>query len=336
MSVKQSAIVALLLVYFLIFIGSFVRSTGAGMGCPDWPKCFDRFVPPASEADLPADYADRLLEKRIQKNKRLTRFLNFLGVDTSNSQHIEEKIFFNVKKAWIEYLNRIVGVLVGFSIVIFWLLSIFKSKDTKIKILSSISLFLVLFQGWIGSLVVSTNLVPGIISIHMVLAILMCFVLIYTVFYMSSSDTVMNFKSYLKYVVVSLIILSIIQIFVGVKLRELVDQVLKSIGMMNQQTLDSFGFVFLFHRSYSLIILILNCFVIYNLYKSKSFVPYSLDKILILCILFSILTGASFYYFNYPLFLQPFHLLLSNIIIGIQFYLFLLLSKNKNNQNHVC
>lgn len=336
MKVKQSAIVALLLVYFLIFIGSFVRSTGAGMGCPDWPKCFDRFVPPVSESDLPANYADKLLEKRIQKNKRLTRFLHFLGVDTSKSQHIEEKIFFNVKKAWIEYLNRIVGVLVGFSILIFWFLSLIKSKDFKLKILSSISLFLVLFQGWIGSLVVSTNLVPGIISIHMVLAILMCFVLIYTVFYLSDIEFTNTGNKRLKFILVLLMLLSVVQIFVGVKVRELVDQVLKSIGVIDQHTLDSFGFVFLFHRSYSLVILLLNGVLIYNLFKSKCELPYYLDKLLLSCLLLSIITGASFYYFNYPLFLQPFHLLLSNIIIGIQFYLFLLLSKKQNNLNHVC
>jgi cytochrome c oxidase assembly protein subunit 15 len=35
-----SAQIALILVYLVIFAGAFVRLTGSGMGCPDWPKCW--------------------------------------------------------------------------------------------------------------------------------------------------------------------------------------------------------------------------------------------------------------------------------------------------------
>lgn len=115
---KKLSLATLVAVYFLILIGGVVRSTGSGMGCPDWPKCFGRWVPPTDVAELPDNYKEDYSAYRHQKNVRFARYLRLFGMDSkadqiTTDQSILEEANFNVYKTWTEYANRLAGVSIG-------------------------------------------------------------------------------------------------------------------------------------------------------------------------------------------------------------------------------
>jgi len=182
---RRWCILTIISVYLLIFIGGIVRSTGSGMGCPDWPKCFGTWIPPSSKEELPKDYKEIYSNKRKLKNQKVSNYLKKLGfADLSlkilNDPSVYNEEIFNPTKTIIEYLNRVIGVLIGFFIFITFIFSFsFWKSDKIIPLLCFASLIFVGFQGWLGSIVVSTNLLPGLITIHMLVALLIVFLLIF-------------------------------------------------------------------------------------------------------------------------------------------------------------
>ena len=51
-SLRWAATVAVFLALFVVMLGAYTRLTDAGLGCPDWPGCYGRMVPPIAVSEL--------------------------------------------------------------------------------------------------------------------------------------------------------------------------------------------------------------------------------------------------------------------------------------------
>ena len=327
--------ISLILLYLLILAGGIVRCTGSGMGCPDWPKCFGMYIPPTSVSQLPENYKEKFVEGRVEKNKRLSKVLNAIGLNETadkiiNDSSIQDAEDFNPFKTWTEYINRLIGAIVGFSLIFIFISSInIKPFNLKLFILSFLSLVSVFFQAWVGSIVVSTNLLSGLITFHVIVAlIIICNVIL--CYYLSSKYSKVEKTSLLSYAIALSLFLFLIQMILGTEVRESVDAFLKVFSFENRsQIIENLGSNFIIHRSFSLLILLLQIFITYLVFiKSKHNKEFkTITFIMLILIISEILVGAGMAYFEIPRILQPIHLLLAFMIVGLQFYIYL---KNSN------
>lgn len=331
-------LVAIISLFAVISAGGIVRSTGSGMGCPDWPMCFGQIVPPTNVSQLPQGYEKLYVEGRQAKNERFANTMERLGYTEladkiRHDENILEHEEFNAAKTWTEYINRLVGAITGVVLLLcaIFSLTFFKNKII-ISILSILNVFAVGFQAWLGSIVVSTNLMPGMITAHMLLAILILGISIYTYFKARSlrdKDLLVYHRSdWMKWVAALSLIVIIVQVAIGTDVREGVD-LLATSGFGRSEWLDTIGEAFYLHRglsyvSFGLVLLLL--FLIRSRFAPTT-VQSKYTNILVGLFVLQLLTGVILSYFAIPPFAQTAHLILACMIFGAQYYLMLLLGK---------
>ncbi|MCR6640798.1 MAG: COX15/CtaA family protein [Sporocytophaga sp.] len=302
-------LVTLIAVYLLILAGGIVRSTGSGMGCPDWPKCFGNYIPPTHISELPLDYKERYKVHGFEAE-------------------------FNPVKTWIEYINRLMGAVVGFLMLLVVSFSVpLIKKDWSLFALSLLTLFLIGFEAWLGKLVVSSNLAPIMVTIHMggslVIVGLLIWILIKTFpqnfTYFSGPD-----HSKFNFLVIFLLILTFLQISIGTQVREEIDIIIVENNNANREHwIDSLGEAFLFHRIIGYALLILSGYLFFGFKKFiENKVIIRSVSVVFYCLLIEAITGIALAVFSLPPYLQPLHLLLATIVFGILFFVFTIINVN--------
>ncbi|HKL17416.1 MAG TPA: COX15/CtaA family protein, partial [Halalkalibaculum sp.] len=287
---------------FLIFVGGLVRAAGAGLGCPDWPKCFGMWIPPTTATELPAAF------------------------DPSQ---------FNVFKTWTEYINRLIGVVIGFLILSTFVLSFRYRKSRPAVFYSSATAFvMVLFQGWLGGQVVLTGLSEWLITVHMILAMAIMAVLLYAAYKATSEflsvELSNNIRRGLFWTGIVLLIFTLGQTVLGTQVREAVDLVKNANPTSPRESwLDLIGSIDEYHRTLSWSVFLPGLLIGYlGVWKSGSNLISKLSLAIVGVILFQIALGAGLYYLGMPPAYQVFHLVGVAILICLEFLL-LLVVKNK-------
>ncbi len=299
--------ITLAAVYFLILVGATVRASGAGMGCPDWPTCFGRWIPPTSEAQLPLNYQEI-----------------YAGAGYADTG-------FNVVKTWTEYSNRLLGVSIGLMIFLTVICSWPCRLHDRSIFRASVAAFLMVgFQGWLGAKVVGSNLQPGMISLHMLMALAIVGSLLFAVAQarrgIMESQSVAAIDPRFEKWLYAVLGLTVLQVAMGTQVREMTDFIRESQGEeLRSSWIEAMPWFFYVHRSFSALLLVSNLWLARLLLVSLGW-HHSLSK-LVLAVVFmagtAILSGATLGHLGMPALIQPVHLLAASLLFGLQFLIWM-------------
>jgi cytochrome c oxidase assembly protein subunit 15 len=311
--------VTLVLIYLVVVAGSFVRITGSGMGCPDWPKCFGQWVPPTEASELPSNYKEVYSEKRTKKIEKFAKFLSKIGLKATADQimndptlRVEES--FNWKRTWTEYGNRLVGFLAGNFMLAMFIWVLLKYRKRKLVLITLFNLVLMAIEAWFGSIVVASNLVPWTITIHMLLALVIIAIQLYVLREISPVQRKkIDLSKTMKWLAIVVLAITFYQMFLGTQVREFIDE-LKKAGYGRDAWTEHLGWAFLIHRSFSWLVLVLMTFMIW---KNERGSKLTIIRTSYIILALELISGVLLAYANMPGLVQTSHLVFAAILFGV-------------------
>jgi len=254
-------------------------------------------------------------------------YLSMIGLNEMATQILKDESIrveseFNTLKTWTEYINRLIGAFVGLLFIGVFIRSLRFWKTRRwITLLAITTLIVVIFQGWIGSVVVSTNLTPWTVTLHMALALVIVLMLITLMEVGGDRRTFVNpFPWRMIRLLVICMVFLFVQIVLGTQVREAIDQVSLSVPDRGEW-IGNLGWELFRHRSFSWAVLIIHLALVAMLWRLE--ILSRLHLVLIGLVLATILSGAGMAYFSVSPYLQPVHLLLATLTFGLQYVLLL-------------
>mgnify|MGYP003669706845 CR=1 FL=1 len=142
--------IALAMTLMVVTLGALTRLLDAGLGCPDWPGCYGHFIPP-------------------------------------NSESYHGTAIIDHGKAWMEMIHRYLAAALGLVIVILAVkIERDKTLTSSTRWLGRALLILVIVQGLFGMLTVTMNLLPQVVTLHLLGGMLLLALLFLLVLHLGS------------------------------------------------------------------------------------------------------------------------------------------------------
>jgi cytochrome c oxidase assembly protein subunit 15 len=290
--------------YLLIFIGGLVRVSGAGLGCPDWPKCFGRWIPPLHISQIPQDF---------------------------------NPASFNLTLAWIEYINRLAGMVTGIFILVTALLALKNFRHKRIILIPSmLAAMAVALQGWYGSIVVKSQLLPLTVSVHLILALFIVSLLLYTLisaYHFGRPPAVKNIQP-VRNILLMLWIAAIIQVVIGTEIRSSIEMIWQKFPLLsNSNILPYVGAFTLVHALLGVLLSAGMVFInirINRLVSADGWLRQAV-RIMNVLILLQLASGFTLQVIGFSPLIQVFHLWIASLFIGLILVLYTSLSYQQEN-----
>jgi heme a synthase len=277
--------------YLLILVGGLVRASGAGMGCPDWPKCFGLWIPPMRADQLPPAF---------------------------------DPAHFNAALTWTEYLNRLLGVTTGFLIFGTLVAAIARHRRSPRILWPVVAAFLgVGFQGWLGGRVVAHNLAPWVVTVHLIAALVIVSLLLYATAHSffeaeRARRDARPVDSVTATAATALIGLSLVQVALGTQVRGAIDAHAATMSLPRSGLLASVGWPDMAHRNLALVVLAVALWLAWRIRDATAMPVRRLAFAVAGLALAQVAAGVTLAYLALPRAVQVAHLSIASLLLGAE------------------
>ncbi|HSD36594.1 MAG TPA: COX15/CtaA family protein [Rhodocyclaceae bacterium] len=140
--IRKLAFLSLLLAFFVVVLGAYVRLNDAGLGCPDWPGCYGQLSPHHAQDAIQAAHA------------------------------ADEHGPVSMHKAWKEMIHRYFASTLGLLSLVMAVLAWRRWRSQGVSPGQLFALFgLICLQGAFGAWTVTLKLMPAVVSTHLLLGL---------------------------------------------------------------------------------------------------------------------------------------------------------------------